>query len=74
MAEANISRRDALKQVYAELLRDKGGDLYYIEGDGLLGLDGDGTNDGSHTNDLGASRMADALEPVLRRILHRLPQ
>ena len=40
-----------------------------LDGNGLLGMDNDGTNDGSHTSDLGASRMADALEPVLRRLL-----
>jgi len=69
MASENVTRRKAFKKVYSELLQEKGGDLYYIEGDGLLGTDNDGTNDGSHTNDLGASRMADALEPVLRRVL-----
>lgn len=69
-AEAlNTTRRAAFKQVYAKLLAEDAGPLHYIEGDGLLGLDNDGTNDGSHANDLGASRMADALEPVLRRIL-----
>jgi lysophospholipase L1-like esterase len=65
----NATRRAAFKQVYAKLLAEEAGPLHYIEGDGLLGMDNDGTNDGSHANDLGASRMADALVPVLRRIL-----
>ncbi len=69
MHQGNVSRRQAFKQVYAQLLQEDGGDLYYIEGDGLLGVDNDGTSDGSHTNDLGAYRMANALEPVLRRAL-----
>ncbi len=71
-AAENLSRRAAYKQVFGRLLGAGVGPLYYLEGDGLLGTDGDGTNDGSHTNDLGASRMADALVPVLRRILFGL--
>ena len=51
------------------LLRAGAGPPPYLEGDGQLGVSGDSTNDGSHLNDLGASRMADALGPVLRRIL-----
>lgn len=66
---ANTSRRAELKQAYAQLLLAGDAHLHYLEGDGLLGLDGDGTSDGSHPNDLGASHMADALEPVLRALL-----
>jgi lysophospholipase L1-like esterase len=35
----------------------------------LLGLDGEAATDGSHPNDLGMVRYADAYEPVLRAIL-----
>ena len=69
VAAQNSARRAALKQAYASLLSRGEGQLFYIDGNGLLGGDNDGTNDGSHTNDLGACRMADALEPVLRRVL-----
>lgn len=71
LEQENLTRRAALKRVYASLLDDAGASerLYYIEGNGLFGVDNDGTNDGSHANDLGASRLADALEPVLRRTL-----
>lgn len=65
----NTTRREACKTVYGRLLSKQVSGLYYIEGDGLLGMDNDGTSDGSHCNDLGASRMAAGLEPVLRRIL-----
>ena len=65
----NIERRRSLKLAFADLLNESAGPLHYIEGEGLLGIDGDGTNDGSHASDLGASRMADALEPVLKGIL-----
>ncbi len=64
-ATQNASRREAWRHVYARLLAAGLGPLRYLPGEGLLGNDGDGTNDGSHPNDLGASRMADALEPML---------
>ena len=35
----------------------------------LLGTDGEATVDGTHPTDLGFLRMADAIEPVLRRAL-----
>jgi lysophospholipase L1-like esterase len=66
-ADDNRSRRAAFKRAFARLTAAAIGPLHYIEGDALLGIDGDGTIDGSHPNDLGACRMADALEPVLRR-------
>jgi lysophospholipase L1-like esterase len=74
LAEENVTRRAAFKQVYAKLLAAEAASgrpcrLFYLEGDGLLGVDNDGTNDGSHCNDLGSARMVDALEPVLRRVL-----
>ena len=69
LAARNASRRESFKQAYAKLLLAGIGPLRYLEGDGLLGIDGDGTSDGSHPNDLGAGRMTDALEPVLRPLL-----
>lgn len=71
-AHENLTRRVALKAAYGRLLTAGMGPLHYIEGDCLLGVDGEGTNDGSHTNDLGAARMAEALQPVLHRLLHGL--
>jgi lysophospholipase L1-like esterase len=44
--------------------------LHYLTGgDSLIGADGEGTTDGSHPNDLGMMRYADALEPALRALL-----
>ena len=61
--------REALKKAYREL-KDAGiGYLYYLDGDHLLGLDGEAATDGSHPNDLGMVRYADAYEPALRAIL-----
>jgi lysophospholipase L1-like esterase len=62
-------RHKALRDAYERLIAAGVRDLYYLEGDGLLGTDGDGTVDGSHPNDLGMARYADAYEKVLRPLL-----
>jgi hypothetical protein len=61
--------RMALKKTYRELLDAGVGNLYYLGGDSLLGNDGEAATDGSHPNDLGMVRYAEAYEPVLRNIL-----
>tara|TARA_B100001769_G_scaffold216597_1_gene176244 strand:+ start:1490 stop:2626 length:1137 start_codon:yes stop_codon:yes gene_type:complete len=61
--------RNALKKAYAKLTDSGVGYLYYLDGDNLLGDDGEGATDGSHPNDLGMVRYADAYEPVLRSML-----
>jgi lysophospholipase L1-like esterase len=61
--------REALKRAFRELTESGVGNLYYLDGDHLLGLDGEAATDGSHPNDLGMMRYADAYEPVLRAIL-----
>ncbi len=59
----------ALRECYAELRAAGFRDLYYIEGDNLLGNDGEGTADGSHPSDLGFWRQAKVMEPILRQAL-----
>ena len=67
--EYHYKNRVALRSEY-EKLRSQGiENLYYLKGDHLLGLDGEGATDGSHPNDLGMMRYADAYEPVLRDML-----
>jgi lysophospholipase L1-like esterase len=61
--------RAALKKAYAELTESGIDKLYYLDGDHLLGDDGEAATDGSHPNDLGMMRYADAYEPVLRTML-----
>jgi lysophospholipase L1-like esterase len=61
--------RMALKKTYRELLDAGVENLYYLGGDSLLGNDGEAATDGSHPNDLGMVRYAEAYEPVLRNIL-----
>ena len=43
--------------------------LTYVEDAPFLGDDGEATVDGSHPTDLGMTRYADALEPILRPLL-----
>ncbi len=59
----------ALKNAFDKLQSDSVGKLYYISGDSLYGMDGDGATDGSHANDLGFFRQADVFEPVLHNAL-----
>ena len=61
--------RRALKKAFAELVYSGVVNLYYLDGDNLLGRDGEGATDGSHPSDLGMIRYADAYEPALRSIL-----
>ncbi len=62
-------RRDAFRRGYQKLLDEGIEQLYYLEGDHLVGHDSEGSTDGTHPNDLGMMRYADAYEPVLRSIL-----
>ena len=66
-AERNRSNRAALRQAFAELQDVK--DLHYMEGEQLLGADGDDTVDGSHPTDLGFRRQAEAFYPLLSELL-----
>ena len=75
-APVNPSRRGGYSRSNAELRkifeqRVKAGDkkIFYIPGDKLLGDDGQGTVDRVHPTDLGFMRMADVIEPVLKRAL-----
>jgi lysophospholipase L1-like esterase len=45
--------------------------IYYVPAASLFGSDGEATVDGTHPADAGFMRMADAIEPVLKRPLKR---
>ena len=64
-AKSNATLRRIFEQ------RVKAGDrkLFYIPGTKLLGDDGQGTVDGVHPSDLGFMRIADVMEPVVKRAL-----
>jgi len=65
----HAGKRAALRKAHAQLKAAGVKHLFYIEGDSLLGDDSEGTTDGSHPNDLGFVRQANAFEPVLRKAL-----
>ncbi len=71
--ETGVNNHAAAKRAFEELQKDYD-DLYYLSGENLLGedLDNDGTVDGSHPNDLGMYRQADALEAAIRPILDKI--
>ncbi len=69
--ERNRTNQDALKHAYWEL-RDAGvRGLYYLDGEKLLGADGEDTVDSSHPSDLGFMRQAEAFRTALEPILQR---
>jgi len=67
--ERNLTSRAALRKVFDELKSSGDDNLYYLEGEHLLGDDNEGTVDSSHPTDLGFMRQADAFEKALRPIL-----
>lgn len=69
--ERNRTSREALRKVFDELKSAGDENLYYLEGEHLLGDDNEGTVDSSHPTDLGFMRQADAFEKALRPILEK---
>lgn len=64
----------ALAAIYHDLLANGETEIYYVRADQLLGEDGEDTVDGTHPTDLGFSRMAAGMEPVLREALRLSPR
>jgi hypothetical protein len=59
----------ALREQFDSLVASGVSQLFYLPGDELLGTDGEGATDGSHPNDLGFLRNAQAYERILRPLL-----
>lgn len=64
-----ITKQKELKRAFETLKKSGVKDIYYKTGDGLIGEDHEGTVDGIHPNDIGMMRIAEALYPVLKKIL-----
>ena len=64
-----IKKRKELKRAYDELRKNGISGLHYQKGDGLIGQDHEGTVDGIHPNDIGMMRMAQALTPVIKKLI-----
>ncbi|MFP6621141.1 MAG: SGNH/GDSL hydrolase family protein [Pirellulaceae bacterium] len=65
----NDGNQAALRAAYQRLTTKGTKHLHYLEGDRLLGRDGEDTVDGSHPTDLGFVRHADTFEAALLPIL-----
>ncbi len=63
---AQAENRQSLQKAFQSLQQSGMKNLFYIEGDSLLGQDREDTSDSSHPTDLGFWRQAERLEPVLR--------
>jgi len=59
----------ALRDAYEHLVAKGITGLWYVPRESLLGADGEDTVDGLHPSDLGFQQLADALEPLLRKVL-----
>jgi hypothetical protein len=67
--EEVLNKRKALNRAFETLKKSGVKDIYYQKGDNLIGSDHEGTVDGIHPNDIGMMRIADALLPVIKKIL-----
>lgn len=67
--QRNLDSRAALRVAHGQLIAQGVGDLHYLEGEELLGEDGEGTVDSSHPTDLGFMRQAQAFLPLLQRLI-----
>ena len=72
--QRNVDSRAALKKAFERLQAAGVKHLSYLQGDHLIGDDGEGTVDSSHPTDLGFMRQADAFEAALRPILEGTAQ
>ena len=69
MMKAHQERRRELREAFDRLRRSGVSGLSFLNGDNLIGRDGEGTTDGSHPNDLGMMRYAEALRPAISRLI-----
>jgi lysophospholipase L1-like esterase len=69
LEQRHQASRQALRSAYEALTASGIKNLYYLEGETLLGDDREDTVDGSHPTDLGFMRMADALGAALQPLV-----
>ena len=67
--ENYTAKNAALRKAFQQLIAEGFKRIFYLQGDQLLGQDGEATVDGTHPTDLGFLRTADAMEPTLREAL-----
>jgi hypothetical protein len=67
--ERYSSSNAALRDVFSKLKNSGVKNLHYVSGENLIGDDHEATVDGTHPTDLGFVRIAEKLEPVLRKFV-----
>ncbi|MBE6250846.1 MAG: hydrolase [Bacteroidales bacterium] len=68
-ARITKAKNDAQRRLYDKLRKEGDKNLYFVEGDGMVGYDGDTTVDGTHFTDLGMMRYAEHILPTIKKIL-----
>ncbi|MFO0877140.1 MAG: SGNH/GDSL hydrolase family protein [Gemmataceae bacterium] len=69
----NADNRRALRKAWEKMFREGVASIHYLEGETLLGSDGEATVDSSHPTDLGFLRQADAMEARVKFCLPAAP-
>src|SRR5262245_48378317 len=65
----NAESRAALRKAFLTMTYEGVASLHHLDGEKLLGDDGEATVDGSHPTDLGFVRQSDAMQPLLKYVL-----
>lgn len=68
-----VDRRNGLMRNQYEKLAARYPNFYYLPADDIMGHDGEATVDGLHFTDMGFTRFANLLEPILNEILEKHP-
>lgn len=63
------AKNDAQRRVFDKLKKAGEKKIYFVEGDGMLGDDGEATVDGTHFTDLGMKRYAEYIYPTIVKAL-----
>jgi lysophospholipase L1-like esterase len=61
----------AIDSIARNLINNHTKDFYYIDTNGFLGTDHEGSTDGIHPNDLGSFRFVEKLQPIIEPILNK---
>lgn len=69
--EDMIRQNQTYRAQYDALIKEGVKDLYLLKGDNLIGSDNEGSTDGIHPNDLGFSRLSEAIEKKVNEILSK---
>lgn len=71
-SQKEIAAKNAAHRAIFEKLKKEGQkNIYYVYGDKLNGIDGEGSVDGAHFTDLGMMRYAEILQPVIEKALKK---